>query len=94
MSSKESNPIVCVHHGFEVRRYNQVNISLSDHEYIKALDAHVASGKLLSLGKILALQGQPCQQCGNDNFTLLVPKNILSIKKGGSGGNITSRKKK
>jgi len=88
------NPVLFEYEGFEVKKYNKVTISLSETEMVKLITAHVDSGRTLSFPKILALLSKSCQTCGNDNISITIPKNILSTKRYGTGGNVTSRKNK
>jgi hypothetical protein len=86
----KGNPILYYIGDIAIRKANQLSISLSETEMAKAAEVSVRTG--LSIPKIIALQGLPCQKCGSNE--IVIPKSILSTKRTASGGNISSRKKK
>lgn len=86
---KLKNPILYYIGGIPIRKKNQLSISVGEAEMIRLVEASIDTG--LSIPKIIALQGQPCQNCGKDNIA--IPKGILNIKKNLQGGSIIKRTK-
>lgn len=89
MSKKEKSPVVCRIGNIEIRESNPITVTLNSTEYEKVVKASIATG--LSVNKIIALQGQACTKCGHNEIALIIPKGILSIKKGNNGGNILTQ---
>lgn len=86
------NPIINYVGGVPIRKRNQLSISVGEMQMRRLVEVSIDTG--LSIPQIIAMQGMPCQKCGNDN--IVIEKGILSAepKKKKSGGNIVSRKKK
>jgi hypothetical protein len=79
-----NNPIVAQIGDVKIRPVNCYRVSLTADELTKLAEIRLLTG--LSISKIIAVQGRSCMQCGCDNATITVPKNILSAKKQTSGG--------
>ena len=63
---------------FPIKKVNNITLGFNEIEYKKlALAAHKTG---LPIKKILALQGSSCTACGNDNISIIVPRNLLSIR--------------
>lgn len=77
------SPIIATVGKMEIREHNVISISLSGDELIKL--AKIAQETKLSVSKIIALMGRECQQCGCNNITITIPKNVISGKKQASG---------
>lgn len=78
---KYDNPVLYQHKGIDVRKVNSLRVDVGEMEMIRLINAQEASGWLLSKSQILAMQGRPCQNCGNENSCVPVPKGILSTNK-------------
>jgi len=81
VKTKDGNPVLYKHEGVEVRKVNSLRVDIGEMEMVRLINAQKASGWLLSKSQILAMQGRPCQACGNENSCVPVPKGILSTSK-------------
>lgn len=77
------NPIIATVGTMDIREHNSVRVSLSGDEYLKL--ATIAKDTGLSISKIIALMSRECQQCGCNNITITISKNVLSAKKQATG---------
>ena len=73
---KDNNPVIGVYHGVSIRRYNRITLKFGEVEFKKVLDEVVSSG--LSIHKVLAYSGTPCERCKDTKFH----SGEYSIKKG------------
>lgn len=74
-----------------VREKNYVRLCLNESEYKRIAETADQTG--LPVAFIIASQGQACKICGNDKITIVIPKNLLSIKKSNTGRSTTTRLK-
>lgn len=79
--TKDGNPVLYNHKGVEIRKVNRLRIDIGEMEMVRLVNAQEASGWILSKSQILAIQGRPCQSCGNENSCVPVPRGILSTTK-------------
>jgi len=79
--AKRDNPVLEIFKGVKIRKWNTVELQLRDYAYKKLLNEVDSSG--LSIQKVLAYSGQPCERCkGVDVQFLDKDGNLKKIKKG------------
>lgn len=95
-SPKARNCVIEVYKGINIRQVNEVKLHLSPHHFKKIIDVVESTG--LSIPKVIAYSGQPCEKCRNTCVMILdkegnskpVKRGILPIP-GGSGLNIIQK---
>lgn len=75
---EDKNPILYFIGDTPIRKYNIFKIALSEYELKKLAEISQETG--LPMARIMAIQGQPCSVCGNDNVVINVPKNVMRTK--------------
>lgn len=85
----EKNPIIRYIGGIAIRKKNQLSICVDEQEMVRLIEVSIETG--LSIPKIIAMQGQPCQNCGNDN--IVIPRGLLRTDRKQTGSSITKTAK-
>lgn len=91
--ARKNNPIVERIDGIDIRESNNLTLTLNRYEYSRLVKVFIATGKTISMAKIIAILSKPCENCGHDCSTLSIPKGLFSTNKLSTGKNISSHKK-
>lgn len=90
------NPVLECYKGIQIRSVNEVKLYLSPHHFKKIIDVVELTG--LSIPKVIAYSGQPCEKCQHIGVTIYDDDgNPKNIKRGilpipsNSGGNIIKK---
>lgn len=93
MNIKYPNPVVEIYKGIKIRKWNHVKFKIDIESYKELIDLSESTG--LSLKKIIAYSGQPCDRCKGmdvivftDSATHRIKRGILKVPHQTSGNNI------
>lgn len=75
------NPVLYQYKGVNIRKLNRVTLKLSEHHFKKIIDEVDNTG--LSIHKVLAYSGKPCEKCMGTEVTAYDKNdNEIKVKKG------------
>lgn len=94
------NPVLYVYKGVNIRRYNKVQLTFGEVQFKKIIDE--ADGSDLSIHKVLAYSGKPCDRCRDTSVFVYdkegnekkVKRGILHVPEGNGIGIIQKAKNK
>lgn len=79
--AKKQNPVIEIYKGVNIRKVNEVCLSLNPTYFKKIIDEVDRTG--LSIPKVLAYSGKPCDKCKDTSIAVYDKDgNVTHVKKG------------